>query len=113
VTDLISPLVLEAATVPQMGLPVSCFLFADLHSSKALTSYSRQFFQYTVVRAGLIHFMTLKNLDMARSDVLALELVTTQLAIHAGALRKGQGSLGVGERASWWYDVWLSVTGLA
>lgn len=76
--------------------------------------FDSQFFQYCVVRTGLIHHVYLRSafsVSSAPSD----EIVRTakeQFLIHAKALRKGQKALGMGESRSWWYERWLAVTGI-
>lgn len=105
-TQLIVPFVENKTTLPQMCLP---------------------FFQWCVVRTGLIHFYFLRwllhdatsasgDLDAAPPDnnkLLTIETTRTQLMIHDSALRKAQGGIGFGERRSWWFEVWRATTGMS
>lgn len=100
-TQLLVPLVESPSTLPQMCLP---------------------FFQWCTVRTGLIHFYYLSSLllnnsrnivlEQSPENLWAIESTRTQLMIHDAALRKAQGGIGVGERRSWWFELWLATTGL-
>lgn len=65
---------------------------------------SIQFFQYCVVRTGLIHFIYLRS-ALALPSIFSDEIAQTardQMLIHVKALRKGQKALGMGETESFW-----------
>lgn len=87
-TEILTPLVEAQGTAPHMCLP---------------------FFQYCVIRTGLMHLAFLKAAERAgQSDSQQAAEARAHIAIHSAALRKAQ--LGIGaERKSWWFEAWSSV----
>jgi len=85
----------SAGTVPQMMMP---------------------FFQYCVVRTGLVHlaFFRLATMASARGtiDQAVLTGAWENMRVHATALRNAQAALGVGEERTWWYEAWIQATGI-
>lgn len=100
-TQYLIPLVEGAAMAPVMAMP---------------------FFQHCILRTGLIHHLSCRLLveQSAREGsysaaVQALDVLETsraQLMVHHAAITKAQGGVGLGDRRSWWYEMWCKVTGL-
>lgn len=97
-TRLLAPIVQGKGTMPQMCLP---------------------FFQWCVARTGLIHHSFLRSLVQSEATAIisestadAIALAKAQVALHTEALRKAQGGVGIGDRQSWWFEAWISVTGM-
>lgn len=94
-TLLLTPIVESRGTMPQMSLP---------------------FFQWCVATTGLLHFAFLRSLlelkQLSPDAEETIRMAREQLRIHAAALRKCQGGVGLGDRKSWWYESWVKATGL-
>lgn len=91
-TQLLIPLVEASGTAPQMCL---------------------SFFQWCVVRTGILHHAFLQASRRVWEGAGAQDLIETaksRIAIHARALAKAQGGIGA-DRKSWWFEAWSSVTG--
>lgn len=96
-TELLKPIVEASRTMPQLSLP---------------------FAQWCVTRTGLIHHVFLRSLAGTAGSMEvpgvsdAVKTAQGQLLVHASALRRAQGGVGLGDRKSWWYEIWTLATGL-
>jgi len=94
-TNLIRFLATGGGTIPQIGLP---------------------FFQFAVLRTGLVHWAFFRSALSAvgggSSDQGVIAEALESLKVHASVLRKGQAAVGLGERRTLFYDLWIAATGM-
>lgn len=114
VTSMLSVVQSLATPVPEMTMPVSWFADTNVFEV-SLTPYLSLVRRVSDRPHRLIHHTFIRLMSMnSNENNSMLAIAKQQLAVHTAALRKS-GSVvpGTLPGRSWWFDVWVSMTGEA